>query len=378
MNIKIAIGKWEAVCVLLNTINIQIFLNLPRYISETGGTAGWILAIYIFAATTLIFSVVLITFRRFPRMDIVDIANQTTGRIGQIIVGLSFSLLSFIAAAIVLREFSENIKTISLTVSPLSYTMMFFLLGMIIAAFVGFEIIIRFQGFAIPIIAVGYFFIIMAVSPLIRVDNLAPILGNGLPKIFGEGFLKISLFIGISISYWLPPFLKTYSNFRSVCYWSLSLSGFFVLLAVVTYSSIIPYPTATESLMPIYDLSRLINQGRFFQRIEALFLSIWILSAFLYLSSCFYCSIYGFRRAFSLPYTRPLIIPFSILVYNAAFLPSNIITAIELDKLYLRTFGFLPAFGIPIILLIISWLRKKGGSNIQASTGSLSNSEGGS
>ena len=361
MQKQITVGRWEAVCLLLNTVNIQIFLNLPMYIVEIAGTSGWILSIYISILALLIFSVVLMTFRRFPGKDIVDIASQVAGKTGQVLVGMSFSLLSFFSVSLVLREFSEDVKTIALTTSPLSYIMIFFLLGIIIATYLGFEIIIRIQGFIIPIIVMGFFIIILSVSPFIQSDNVLPIMGNGFPKIFGEGFFKVSLFIGISIIYWLPPFLKTFARFKSVSYITLLLSGFFITISVYTYSAIFSYPTATESFLPIYTLSRLISFGRFFQRIESLFLIIWALSAFLYLSACLYCAMYGFKRAFNLPYVKPLVIPFSILAYNAAFLPGNVMSTIELDRFYLRTWGFVPALGIPIILLIVAWIRGKGG-----------------
>lgn len=363
MQKQITVGRWEAVCLLLNTINIQIFLNLPRYIVEIAGTSGWILSIYISILVLLIFSIVLMTFRKFPGKDIVDIAGQVAGKTGQVLVGMSFSLLSFFAASLTLREFSEDMKTIALTTSPLSYIMVFFLLGIIIATYLGFEMIIRIQGLIIPIIVIGFFIIILSVSPFIQFDNVLPIMGNGLPKILGEGFFKVSLFIGISMIYWLPPFLKTFARFKSVSYIALLLSGFFIITSVLVYSTVFPYPTATESFLPIYNLSRLIGFGRFFQRIEPLFLIVWTLSAFLYLSACLYCAIYGFKRAFNIPYVKPLVIPFSILVYNVAFLPRSIMSTIELDRIYLRTWGFVPAFGIPIILLIMAWIRGKKAPN---------------
>ncbi len=357
---KITIGKWEAVCLLLNTINIQIFLNLPRYVMEVGGTAGWILSIYITILVLLIFSVVLVLFKRFPGKDIVGIGDTVAGKIGRITVGLIFTLLSFSATALVLREFSENVKIIALPSSPLSYIMSFFIIGFVIAGFLGFENIIRINGFLIPVITAGFLAIILLVSPLIEFNNIFPIMGNGFMSVFGEGFLKISLFIGISMIYWFPPFLKTFERFRTVSYWSLALSGIFILLSVFVYSAVIEYPAAVESIMPIYTLSRLIEFGRFLERIEPLFLIIWSLSAFLYTSACLFCAIYGFKRAFNLPFTKPLVIPFSILAFNVAFLPEDIMSTIELDRLYFRTLGFLPVFGVPILLLLIAWFRKKG------------------
>lgn len=360
MEKQISFGKWESVCLLINIICTQILLGFPRFMAETGGTAAWILTIYAFILSLLGFSLISGLFKRFPGKDIVDISHQVIGRLGRIAVGIFFSFYILFVISMVLRQFSENMKTIVFTTSPISFVMALFAFGMIAAVFLGLESVMRIHALAIPVLAAFYLIILLAVSPNVELDNLLPIMGNGFYKVFGEGFFRVSVFTGLLLIFFLPPFIKSFKRFKSAGYVALSISGFFMTATLLVFSTVIPYPGQLESFMPMYDLSRLISFGRFFQRVEPLFLVIWSGTAYLYLSAGLYFSMHAFNKAFNLPYSKSLIIPFTILAYNIAFLPGSVMVSIEIERLYVRTLGLLVVFGIPILLLLIAWIRKKG------------------
>lgn len=365
----ISVGKWNAVCLIINMLCTQIFLSYPRQLTTIGGTAGWLISIYIFILALIGFWIISALFKKFPYKDIVDIGYEIGGKFGQVLVGLGFSLTGIFMISIVFREFAENLKNIAFTTSPLSYLMTLLLIVMSVGAFAGLETILRINGIAVPIIATVYLIIIAAVTPYAKPDNFLPILGNGTGAIFGEGFLKISIYVGLVVLFFLPPYLGYSENFKSVGYKALYFSGFFLSISVFLFISVIPYPVSIESSVPIYDLSKLIHLGRFFERIEPLFLIIWVFAVILYMSSGLYFSVHSFVKALNLPYYKPLIAAFSILVFNIAFLPPNVVATTELDKFYARTLGFIPLFGVPILMLIIAWLRKKKASGRKKASG---------
>jgi len=189
--------------------------------------------------------------------------------------------------------------------------------------------------------------------------QITPILGNGLDKILGEGFFKLSLYTGLAFIYLLPPFLKTYDNFKKVGYSTLTASNFFVISSAFVFTIVIPYPTSSEIYLPFYALSRLLHFGRFLDRLESVFMPIWVLAAAIYLSAVFFVICYSLMKAFDLPYINPLIMPVAILVYCASFLPQSLSQTLEIESI-LRTWGFVPGFGLPILFLIIAIIRKKG------------------
>ena len=358
MKDKITFGKFEATCVTITLLSTQLFLNLPRMMMEAAWTAAWILTAYISVLAFVLFIVIAKLYKRFEGKDLLDLGEHIGGNIGRIIVGVIVFLFLLYIAPVILREFSENMKIIALPQSPLSFVMLFFLTGMIVAAYLGLEAIVRYSAIIVPVIAAGFLLIIAGSVQYFDISRITPWLGSGPYEIFVKGMPRVSVFAGVILVYLLFPYIKTYKNFKTVGYASIGLSAFFFFIGVLAFSLIYQYPTGTESFLPIYQLARLIDYGRFFQRMESIFVLVWAASALLHLSTLLYLIAYVFKKTFKLEYYKPLVIPFSIIVYTLGFFPHNLISAIELEKSF-RTFAWLVAFLLPIILLVIARFIKK-------------------
>lgn len=359
MENKITFGKWEAVALLINSICARIFLNFPRQIIEDSGTAAWIETLYFSLIVLLAFFVIEKLYTRFEGKDLIDIAEYGAGSIGRVIIGLVVTSLLLYIGPVFLREYAENMKVIALNVSPISFVMLFFLVGIIIAAYMGIEAIVRFHAMAVPIITVTFFIIIFGVAPYFNIDNFFPLLGNGVYSIVAKGAVNVSIYAPMVYLFLIPPFIKTHKNFKNVGYLTIGLSVFFFLVSCAAYLAVNPYETAIENFLPMYQMARLINYGRFFQRVESIFMLAWAATALMYLSVILYFICYIFKKTFKLQYHEPLIIPFAIIMFSLSFLPPNLMSAIELETKFYRSFAWIAAFALPILLLLIVRLLKR-------------------
>ena len=359
MQNKIVFGKWEAATVIINVICTKVFLNFPRKVAEDAGTAGWLMTIYVSILVFLAFFIIARLYARFEGKDLIDIGEHIGGSIGRILVGSIVIVFLLYMTTMYLREFGENMKVINFTVSPLSFVAIFFVVGMVVAAYVGLEAIVRFHAIAVPIIATGFLTIIVAVLPLANFVNITPILGTGAHEIFVSGFFKISLYGELLLLFLLIPFLQTHDNFTKTGYTALGFSSFFLIIAAVVVVAVVDYPVTIESFLPIHRLATLINYGRFFQRIESVFVLIWAAAGLLYLSIAFFFIVYIFKKAFKLEYYKPVIVPFAVLVFNLSFLPPNLMAAVQLETQYFRTYAWIITFGMTIMLLVMARLIKK-------------------
>ncbi len=357
MKNKITFGSFEAICITITLITTQLFLNLPRSMMEAAWTAGWLLTVYITVLALILFLVIERLYRPFEGKDLLDLGEYIAGNTGRIIVGLIFIFFFLYINPVILREFCENIKIIALPESPLSFVMLFFITCMIIAAYAGLESIVRFSAIIVPLIAGGYIIIITGALRYCDVSRITPWLGNGPYEIFIKGMPRISVFVGIILVYFLYPFIRKKSLFKTVGYRSIILSGIFFFTGVLVFALVYQYPTGTENFLPIYQLSRLVDYGRFFQRVESMFVIIWVASALLHLSINLFLIPYVFKKTFKLKYYKPLILPFAIIVYALAFFPENLTSTIELEK-HFRNFAWLVTFLLPIILLSIAGFVK--------------------
>lgn len=359
MKKKTIFGNWEATTIILNLICTKIFLNYPRFAAEVGGTASWIFTIYISVLALLGFTVIQILYRPFEGKDLLDVAELAAGNVGRVLTGLVIIACAGWSATSYLRVFSENMKLISLTTSPLSFVELFFVVCFVIGTYLGMESLSRLHAFAAPFIAVGFLMIMLGVVNYIDLTNLLPILGNGPEAIFINGAPKVSIFYETLFLYLLTPFIKRHENLKATGYWSVGLSSLFLLVSSLVFSSVFPYPSSLERNIPIFHIARLIKLGRFLQRVEAIFVFIWAASSLLYISVCFYFVLFAFQKAFRLDYYKPLIIPFAIIIMSVSFIPSDFNEVVDYEINYFRNWSWIAAFVMPIVLLVLARIRNR-------------------
>lgn len=359
MRNRITFGRWETVALLVNLICTNIFLSFTRMMAEDAGSAGWIMTIFVSLAAFFIYFLLMRLFKKFDGKDILEIAEIAGGKLLKIIAGLVISATLFYSTVVFIREFSEDMKVISLPASPLSYVMAFFIIGMAAGCFLGMEAIVRLNAILIPVIAAGYILILIGAIPDMKITNLFPILGTGAKDIIVKGVLRISVFAEILLLFLLPPFLGGYKNVSSSGYIALSFSSVFLTAGSLVYILTFAYPGNLELFLPIYHMARLINLGRFFQRIESLFVLIWAMSALLYLTSLLYFSIYTAAKTAGLKYLDPLILPFAVTVFSAAFIPPNMVVVIKAETNFIYKSEGIALFGFFAVILALANLRKR-------------------
>ena len=353
----ITFGEWEAIALIINAICARIFLNFPREVAENAGTAGWLETVYFSVLAFLLFSLIARLYARFNRKDLLDIGELAGGETGRIITGLLFLGLVLFVGTLILREYTENMKVISLTDSPLGFVMIFFAVAMVVACYLGLEAIVRFIAVSVPVIMATFLFIAFMVAPYYDPTHLLPVLGNGAYGIFVKGFFGLSTYSPLLYLFLLPPFLKDQKSFPRIGYTALGVSALLLLASSLAYSLVYSYPTSLESFLPVFQLARLINYGRFFQRLESVFLISFALSAMQYLGIILFFAVHIFKKTFRLEYYRPLILPFAVILFGLALLPSNLMTVIDLETKTYGTFAWGITFILPIIVLLLARLR---------------------
>ena len=351
---KIVFGTWEVVAVLITMISTKCIMYFPRTMAEDSGTAGWIEALFISVMAFIVFVLISRLYSPFEGKDLIDIGEYIGGSAGRIITGLILLAFLLFLVPLVFREFGEQMKALGFVNTPISFILFFFASGMIVAAYFGLEAIVRFQSIAVTVIVICYVIYILLLWPRYDITQLTPVLGTGIKDIFGRGFFRLSEYAELLLLFMIMPFIKTGRNFRTAGYVAIGLNAFFLLTVTLANLLAISYPTTVENTIPVYVLGRLIVYGRFFQRIESLFVTTWSLVGLMYLSTGFYFILHIFKKVFRLEYTRPLIWPFIILIFNLSLFPSNIKRTIELEVNYFRNWAWIVAFALPILILFVA------------------------
>jgi hypothetical protein len=237
--------------------------------------------------------------------------------------------------------------------------MLFFIAGMVIGSFLGLESIVRYHAILVPIIATAYLLILIGSIKLMDTSNIYPILGTGPYDIFGKGFFRVSVFGELLLLFLIVPYTGSYKNAKRIGYTVIAFSSVFFIVGSLTYILSFPYPSNLEPFLPMYQMARLITYGRFFQRIESVFVFIWATAALMYLTVNFYFMVYVLSRIFDMKYLRPLILPCAILVFSAAFIPPNLISVLNVESHIFNKIIWIITFVYAGLILIFANLRER-------------------
>jgi hypothetical protein len=109
-----------------------------------------------------------------------------------------------------------------------------------------------------------------------------------------------------------------------------------------------------EKALPFYEMARLVYLGRFFQRVEALFIILWVIYGILAIAMNLYIGLYLYTRLFKLETMRPLIPTTVILIASLASLPTDVTAVIQLEVQAVQTVFNVGLYGIPGILFLAS------------------------
>lgn len=356
------LGKWEAIILILSIVINHIILGLPRGIVEEHYSSSILNVIYISIIALIIIYLITKLFERFPGLDIIDIANFLGGKVLKIGIAVLFLLYLVFISSIVLRSFSEGLRLVFFPRTSLAIIMILFLIGIVIMNKLNIIAIARTNLFFTILVSISMILIFLGNWENLTWQKISPILGNGFYTTFFSGLSNLFAFGGISFIYLLPPYLKNQTDFKKVAFTSVGLSAFFLLISVATLLFIFPPTVISQQIFPIYLASRFIDFSRFFQRLDAFFLLMWLLSIICYLAIVLNFSTNIFKRITKLKQSKWVTSLFAMLMFGIGLIPENMQQITFIENVIYRYIILILVFGICLIVLIlanIKYLRQK-------------------
>lgn len=270
-------------------------------------------------------------------------------------------LFSFLWFTLCMFDLTQFINTLVLPKTPTSATIILFTIVVVAGCYYGIRTIGRTSELLFPILIV--FVVIFAISlmPKIEWNHLTPIMDHGIRPI-----VKASLPL-IGFPYWetsmflfLVPHLKDKKKFGAVLLHSAWISGavFFITTAVTL---MVLGPKLSAALIyPSYYVTRSINIGDFYERVEAIFTYGWYIMIFYRLSIMLFVTVEGLSYAFSIPNKRRLLIPLALLGITLSNYASSG-TSEQLELAHDLPFGYCALFGVvlPAILLLLGKIKNR-------------------
>jgi hypothetical protein len=111
-----------------------------------------------------------------------------------------------------------------------------------------------------------------------------------------------------------------------------------------------------EKTLPFFEMSRLVYLSRYVQRIEALFIVIWVITGLLAIAINIFAALYLVARPLGLPSLRPLVPVMAMIVVNLAVIPHDIGAVVAADNSLVVVLS-VGVYGGPLLLTAMAYLK---------------------
>ena len=353
------IGTVEAIMLVLCIIIIHTVLSLPKTLITNTNSATILNIVYVTIIALLFVYCIYRLFKKFPGMDILDISEILGGKTFKKIFGSIFIVYFIISSSIFLRNFCECLKIVYYPNTNIIFVILFFVIAVCATNHLEFNATLKANLLIIPIVLLSIIFLFCANLRNFTPQRVFPILGNGFVSTFITGIGNLFSFSGIVFLYFLPPLLKKPDKFKHISILSIIISSIYLILAVSIILFMFNFFTITDEIIPLYSAATYIEFGTFFQRLESVFLLIWMVAFACYLSIVSKFSIHVFKKISNIKDIKPIIYPFFLYIIAIALIPKNyaISKFYETDIFPYFVLGLV--FVVSFLVLLFANLKKR-------------------
>lgn len=349
--------------VIMTLIGAGIF-SLPRTLAETAGSNS-IAVVFVGGAIALVTMYIIIALNcRFPGKTLPDYCNETIGVIpGKILTSIyAFYFVLFIGFET--RVISEIVKLFLLTETPTEIIILCMILTSTYAVRGGVECIGRTMELFFPLLFIPFILILLPGLTDVDFSNLLPIF-YGLQKKLVKAVPGMALsFAGYEVLLFYIGFMKEPK--KAYKYATAGIIFVTAIYAIVTALCISKFGIElTKKLVwPVLGFVRSINlPGLFIERLDGVMLGIWIIAVYSTIVILYFSLTYSLSKIFGTKEQKQYALLMAPAIYFTALMPQNLGQILKMPIFTNQYLGNALKFIIPILLITIAKIRKKGGRN---------------
>lgn len=355
------ISNFQIAVLLINTIVGVGVLNLPSLLAGEVGTTGWIVLLLAGAIAALLVLMMTKLMSSYEGKDIVNVSSSLIGKIATYISIILVITYMIAQGAFIVRVFGEVIKMFLLFSTPIEVIILTMLLTAVYTVRSGIDAIARFSILVIPFIVIPLLIIGTVLLQDLDYSNILPVFNMGPIEIIKS----------------LPPALFSFGGIESILiylYYSqkpkeaakYSVLAVGVIVVIYLIAFLITLSRFGEKdleaqLWPLLSLSKTVQfPNAFIENVEGIIMSIWVLIAFTTLISVIYTATFLVSKLFKSEKNRYFVGPVLPIIYILSLIPRNVVQVYDYTGVLTNYLGTFVTIVYPILLFIVSILKKKG------------------
>lgn len=345
-------------------------LTLPRSVTDAGHQFGWYSVLLGLLYGVLGIFVVVKLGARFPGKTFVEFSAEILGSqkvkwLGPVMrfpIVLIYSLYWALVCSLVARIFGEVVVTAVLTNTPLEVIVGTMLLLCLYLAWHDVEVVTRVNEVLLIVIVIPVLFISLSAYQNAQMEFIMPLLpydGYWLQLLKGSLPVMTS-FLGFECMLMFNKHLQEDRKMMRYQIYGILVPGVLYLLIVIAGIMAFGYEELSRQAWPTLELIKSVNvPGLILERLEAVFLGVWVAAVFTTAGTWFYCANWTLSELIGRPQKRRWItVAYVLLIYFLAMRLGGNVQELFRTTDYAGYGGIVLAFVIPGLLLLIAMARK--------------------
>lgn len=327
------------------------------------GKDAWLAILLGTCGGIILFIIYYLLFRQYPNLPFTGMVKKVLGKYVGWIIGLLYIMYFLYISARNLRDFGELLLSSTLTDTPLLAVQITFVLVMCYVLYLGIEVLGRTAEVLIVILllfgAAGNF--LTLVSGNVEFQHLRPFLENGWKPILQTALLTTTPFpFGEMIVFtMILPYLNKSEVVKRVWLSAIILSGLILCWTTSLNISVLGIDVMERATFPTLTTVGKVNILDFIQRLDALVVFTMLITVFFKSSIFLYGAVLGLVDLFKLKSHQQILLPTGgILIFFSSMMATNFSDHIEEGRNALRYFHIPIVFIVPLIILLVSLIRK--------------------
>lgn len=360
---KSKISSIQAIYLMITTIIATVILFVPGITVSHARQDAWISIILATGCGLLIARLVTTLGLRFPDRTIFEYAGEILGRWPGKLAGLLYIWWFLHMDALVIAEYGSFLASVFLPETPV---IVFSLVVVGMAAYAvrnGLEVVARTNEIFLILILGSIFILMLLATKDMNFQRLLPVFDTEATDIVKGAATPLAWFGEIAALTVIIPCINKPRKVHLAAAVAVLASGMLLLLIIVGMLAIFGPNLLAAFLFPTLNGARIISISNFLQRLEAVIMVIWVTGGFVKICVFYWAAALGSAQVLGLNDYRPLVLPVgTVLMAMSVLLNPSILKLLDfLGRVWPPYSLSIFEAGIPLLLLIISLVRRKGG-----------------
>lgn len=352
-----------SVAVFMTIMGVGV-ISLPMVSAEAVKTPDIWLSVIMSGFIAMIFAFFVVSLgRKFPRQTFYQYSRHITGKPIGFLLNLTIASYFITLSGYEVRAMAEVIRGYLLDQTPIEVTMSIFISVGVYLVVGGIKPIVKLFELYFPIILVFFLFMFILSYTNFEVDNVRPVLGDGIRPII-QGIKPTALsYFGFEIMFILTAYMDKPQKALYTTLMGIGLTMVIYLIMLVLVIGALTVEEVRLLTFPTMELVKSIElKGFFLERFETFFIIMWVITTFTTFTISLYIASLGWQQTFNKNCSTITYVLIPV-IYLAAMYPQDINSVFKYGD-YVGYFGILVSGIFPLSLWLITLVKKKSGKAI--------------